>query len=65
VDSGLEELKHNGSETEWTDTALVANQDHYYRVEALAADNVCLSQSGMTVLFLADIPRTYLPVMRR
>jgi len=65
LDSGQEELKYSGSDTEWSDTALAANGDHYYRVEAVAADGVCLSQSGMAVLFLADIPREYLPVVRK
>ena len=65
VETGAEELKYSGTATEWPDTTVQAGKDHHYRVEAVAVDGVCLSISGTTVLFLADNPRMYLPVVKK
>jgi leucyl aminopeptidase len=58
-------LVYSGTDTTWTDTHVVFGWDHHYRVEAIAGDGICVSESTEVGFTWVSYPQMYLPLVGR
>jgi len=65
VHTSPEALVYSGPENSWMDTSVVYGWDHHYRVEAVAADGVCLSEATDVGFSWTGYPRAYFPVVKK